>query len=134
MHRTTLFASLTVLLLIVGCAQEPEPVVEIPESPPAAPVRHIDLEGQPNFRDLGGYETVDGRTVVWGQVYRSGELPRLSDGDVAKLDAFYILDASYIDAALEQAVADCGSMEAYIRDGLGITDEELERLRSQLLE
>ncbi len=43
------------------------------------------LDGQPNFRDLGGYETTDGRTVKWGQVYRSGELPRLSDDDVAKL-------------------------------------------------
>ena len=47
--------------------------------------RHIELEGQSNFRDIGGYETTDGRTVKWGQVYRSGELPRLSDEDVAIL-------------------------------------------------
>jgi len=302
MRRATRFASLAALtlFLIVGCAQEPEPVAEIPVQPPAAPVRHIDLEGQPNFRDLGGYETTDGRTVRWGQVYRSGELPRLSDDDVAHLetleietvvsfltekeigargpdrlpegvteiglpmqagnlgeltavvndarqtgdfsevpadinpdihrrlmiegreyyasllreiadpanrplvfhcshgvhrtgtgaaillaalgvpwetiradyllsnttraaeiehrlaqlrdlhaentgvapesvdttnmDAFYILQASYIDAALEQAVEDYGSMEAYIRDGLGISDAEVAALRSQLLE
>jgi len=259
----------------------------------------VDLEGQPNFRDLGGYETADGRTVKWGQVYRSGELPRLTDADVDHLDglgietvvsfltereieargadrlpdgttevalpmegnlgdmaalasearktgdfsrvspdlnpeihrllmvegreyytallreiadpenrplvfhcshgvhrtgtataillsalgvpwetiradyllsntyrqeeidhrlaqlrdlhaestgvapedidttnmnAFYILQASYIDAALEQAVEDYGSMEVYIRDGLGISDEEVEELRQQLLE
>jgi protein tyrosine/serine phosphatase len=31
-------------------------------------------------------------------------------------------------------VEDYGSMEAYIRDGLGITDEEVEELRSQLLD
>jgi len=43
------------------------------------------LKGQPNFRDLGGYRTLDGKTVKWGQVYRSGELPRLTDKDVAKL-------------------------------------------------
>jgi protein-tyrosine phosphatase len=47
--------------------------------------RHIALEGQSNFRDIGGYKTTDGLTVKWGQVYRSGELPRLTDEDVAIL-------------------------------------------------
>jgi protein-tyrosine phosphatase len=47
--------------------------------------RLVVLEGQPNFRDVGGYKTSDGRTVKRGQVYRSGELPRLTDKDVAKL-------------------------------------------------
>jgi len=47
--------------------------------------RHIRLDGQSNFRDIGGYETIDGHTVKWGQVYRSGELPRLTDEDVAIL-------------------------------------------------
>ncbi len=30
--------------------------------------RHYPLDGQPNFRDLGGYKTQDGRTVKWGQI------------------------------------------------------------------
>jgi protein-tyrosine phosphatase len=46
----------------------------------------VKLEGQPNFRDIGGYQTSDGRTVKKGLVYRSGELPRLTDHDVQKLD------------------------------------------------
>ena len=50
------------------------------------------------------------------------------------MEAFFILDGGYIDAALEQAVEDYGSMEAYIRDGLGISDEEVDLLRSELLE
>ena len=286
--------------MVAGCAQEPGNVTPAPVPQVATPERHIALDGQPNFRDLGGYETTDGRTVKWGEVYRSGELPRLSDKDVAKLeeleihsvvsfltekeieargpdrlpdgtlevalpmeagnlgdllavvvearntgdfsevpadinpdihrrlmgeardyyatllreiadstsrplvfhcshgihrtgtaaaillsalgvpwetvredyllsntyrgeeiehrlaqlrdlyaenngispdevdttnmDAFYILDGSYIDAALEQAIEDYGSMDAYIREGLGITDEEVALLRSQLLE
>jgi protein-tyrosine phosphatase len=292
--------AVALMALAVGCGGAPESVVPtpLPESP--APERQVALEGQPNFRDLGGYETSDGRTVKWGEIYRSGELPRLSDEDVAKLDeldirtvvnfqteeeieargpdrlpastvevalpmeagnlgdltavvnearstgdfskvppdinpdihrrlmveareyyaallreisdpasrplvfhcshgihrtgtgtaillsvlgvqwetiredyllsntyrqeeidhrlaqlrdlyaetngippeevdttnmeAFYILDGSYIDAALEQAVEDYGSMEAYIREGLGISDVEVERLRSELLE
>lgn len=52
-----------------------------------SPSRHIRLDGQSNFRDLGGYETVDGRTVRYGQVYRSGRLVKLSDVDVSKLGA-----------------------------------------------
>ena len=286
-----------VFMFTTGCGGAPEPEVTNVVS---TPERHIVLDGQPNFRDLGGYETADGRTVKWGQVYRSGELPRLSDEDVATLeeleistvvsfltekeiaargpdrlpegtaevalpmeagnlgdltavanearktgdfsqvpsdinpeinrrlmveaqehyaallreiadptsrplvfhcshgvhrtgtasaillsalgvpwetvredyllsntyrwdeiehrltalrdlyaenngilpeevdttnmDAFYILQGAYIDAALEQAVEEYGSMEAYIRDGLGITDEEVGRLREELLE
>ncbi len=44
------------------------------------------LEGQPNFRDLGGYETADGRKIRRGLLFRSGELPRLTDADVATLE------------------------------------------------
>jgi len=47
--------------------------------------RQVPLVRQQNFRDLGGYEAEDGRTVKWGVVYRSGELSQLDDGDVAKL-------------------------------------------------
>jgi len=298
--RHRIFFAVILMALVVGCDRAPEPAATTPVPATAEPERHVALDGQPNFRDLGGYETADRRTVRWGEVYRSGELPRLSDEDVAKLDeldlrtvvsfltekeiqargpdrlpagtaevslpieaadlgdllmvvrnarstgdfsqvppdlnpeihrrlmseardyyasllrqiadpasrplafhcshgihrtgtataillsalgvpwetiredyllsntyrqeeiehrlaqlrnlyaetngipqeevdttnmdAFYILQASYIDAALEQAVEDYGSMEAYIREGLGITDGEVERLRSELLE
>ena len=47
--------------------------------------RIIGLEGQPNFRDIGGYQTSDGQKVRSGLVYRSGELPRLTAVDVKKL-------------------------------------------------
>jgi len=50
------------------------------------------------------------------------------------IDAFYILQAEYIDAALDEAVKNYGSMENFIRDGLGISDEEVARLKSALLE
>jgi protein-tyrosine phosphatase len=48
--------------------------------------RHVRLSGQSNFRDVGGYETNDGKTVKRGLVFRSGELPRLTDEDVSKLE------------------------------------------------
>jgi protein-tyrosine phosphatase len=47
--------------------------------------RTLPLEGSPNFRDLGGYQTEDGRRVKWGYLYRSGQLSRLSDLDRALL-------------------------------------------------
>ena len=52
--------------------------------------RQVELDGQPNFRDIGGYKTVDGKTVKWGQVYRSGELPRLTNEDVMILESLGI--------------------------------------------
>jgi len=52
--------------------------------------RRIALEGEPNFRDLGGYETADGRVVKWGRVYRSGELAKLTDADLAVVDGLDI--------------------------------------------
>ena len=54
--------------------------------------------------------------------------------DTTNMEAFYILQGAYIDAALEQAIGEFGSMEAYIRDGLRISDEEVEELKRQLLE
>jgi protein-tyrosine phosphatase len=47
--------------------------------------REIPLVGQNNFRDLGGYRAADGRSVKWGQLYRSGELSELEDDDVERL-------------------------------------------------
>jgi len=299
-HTVAAVASMAILLIgLVACSESVAPPSE-PSTAEESRARHVPLEGQPNFRDLGGYRTTDGRTVKWGQVYRSGELGQLSDGDVATLDrlelrtvvnfllpeeiakhgvdripegtrdvaapiisaraatltrqvqesiqtadfeaippelnpefhqilledgreqyaallreiadpanrplafhcshgihrtgtataillsvlgvpwetiredyllsnelrheeigrqlekvrraaadrqgvpledvdmtnveAFYVLDGSYVDGTLDRAVEEYGSMEAYVRDGLGLTDEETERLRDQLLE
>lgn len=47
--------------------------------------RIIPLASAPNLRDLGGYQTADGRMVRWGQVYRSSLLARLTDADQTRL-------------------------------------------------
>lgn len=47
--------------------------------------RKLGMQGTPNFRDFGGYPTVDGRMVKWGFLFRSGQLSSLSDPDVALL-------------------------------------------------
>ncbi|MDC2864111.1 tyrosine-protein phosphatase [Bacillus sp. BP-3] len=44
--------------------------------------RRLPLQGAFNFRDLGGYETKDGRVVKWGNLYRSEELAGLTEADI----------------------------------------------------
>ncbi|MCH7870045.1 MAG: tyrosine-protein phosphatase [Myxococcales bacterium] len=45
--------------------------------------RLMPFEGAHNFRDLGGYETTDGRRVRWGKIYRSDHLAELTEQDLA---------------------------------------------------
>ena len=52
--------------------------------------RQLNLEGTPNFRDFGGYETDEGRRVKWGKLYRSGQLSSLTERDLELLDALDI--------------------------------------------
>lgn len=78
---------LLLLVVVAGCGREvgTEPTQRVvTEAQP--PTRHIQLDGQPNFRDIGGYTTSDGQTVKWRQVFRSGELPKLTDDDLRVLE------------------------------------------------
>ena len=43
--------------------------------------RVLPLQRAVNFRDIGGYETQDGRFTKWGQVYRAGNLHALTPTD-----------------------------------------------------
>jgi len=47
--------------------------------------RALPLQGGRNFRDLGGYQTADGRRVRWGRVYRSGSMAELTPEDCQHL-------------------------------------------------
>jgi protein-tyrosine phosphatase len=52
---------------------------------PTPGTRHLPLEGAYNIRDLGGYETSDGRTTRWGQYLRSDTLANLPPASVDAL-------------------------------------------------
>jgi len=45
--------------------------------------RQLNLQGTPNFRDLGGYQAEDGRRLKWGKLYRSSKLSALTDVDIS---------------------------------------------------
>ncbi len=83
-QRTLLFAALTLTLTAGTFAVPPRQAVG-EKAQTAERERHVKLEGQPNFRDLGGYRTTDGRTVKWGLIYRAGQLSELTDADLAVL-------------------------------------------------
>src|SRR5262245_23186519 len=51
----------------------------------APPSRHIALEGAYNVRDIGGYDTGDGRQTRWRTVFRSDSLHRLTPAAQADL-------------------------------------------------
>lgn len=56
------------------------------------------------------------------------------DGLIHYVNVKWCQSAEYIDASLDEAVKQYGSVQAYIREGLGITDKELVNFREQLLE
>lgn len=49
--------------------------------------RVVRLQGTVNFRDAGGYPTKDGKKVVWGKVFRSADISKLTDNDLQTLAA-----------------------------------------------
>jgi protein-tyrosine phosphatase len=52
--------------------------------------RRIGLEGAVNFRDLGGYPTLDGRRVRWRRLFRSDRLVGLTGADLSALASLRI--------------------------------------------
>jgi protein-tyrosine phosphatase len=56
------------------------------------PSRHVPHELVFNLRDLGGYETVDGRVTRWGRVFRGDGLHRLAAEDCEALGLVTVLD------------------------------------------
>tara|TARA_S200000501_G_C20724626_1_gene700017 strand:+ start:331 stop:1065 length:735 start_codon:yes stop_codon:yes gene_type:complete len=47
--------------------------------------RHFPFAGCFNFRDIGGYPTVDGRLLRWGRYFRAGRQDRMTSSDLQKV-------------------------------------------------
>jgi protein-tyrosine phosphatase len=52
--------------------------------------RRVKMEGATNFRDVGGYRTVNGKQVKWGKVYRSADISRLTENDLSVMQGKHI--------------------------------------------
>ena len=44
--------------------------------------RMLDLKGGVNFRELGGYSTIEGKHIKWHKILRSGNMTDLTDDDL----------------------------------------------------
>jgi len=47
--------------------------------------RHLRFKSVTNLRDIGGYTGLDGKTVAWRRVFRSGEFRRITPDDLKRL-------------------------------------------------
>jgi len=79
-----------------------------------APARHLNLAGASNFRDLGGYQTRDGRTVRWRQIFRSNHLAHLTEQDVAVVRGLGVRSAFDFRGVAERAEALCGMSDVTV--------------------
>lgn len=87
------FVLMLSISLLGGCDSGPSslPPEErpIPASAPLSEretLRKLPFQGSENFRDLGGYKTINGRAVKWGLIYRSDNLSELTPNDTLYLE------------------------------------------------
>lgn len=66
--------------------------------------RHHPFEACFNFRDIGGYPTVDGRQVRWGRYYRAGRQDRMTPADLERARSLGI--RTQIDLRKSDEIAD----------------------------
>ncbi len=76
-----------------------------------APIRHFNLQGASNFRDLGGYPAADGRSVRWRQIFRSNHLGHLSETDIGTVRELGVKHAFDFRGTDERAAAACAVKE-----------------------
>jgi len=86
-HRAGVATAILLLAVhagLSGCQSEQSSPVAT-DAIPSKPGLSLGIASVPNLRDLGGYETRDGATVVRGLVYRSNQLAPISPGDMEKV-------------------------------------------------
>jgi protein-tyrosine phosphatase len=74
-------------------------------------VRHLELAGASNFRDLGGYPGRDGRSVRWRQIFRSNHLGHATGPDIEILRGLGLRSAFDFRGTEERVAALCGIEE-----------------------
>jgi protein-tyrosine phosphatase len=95
------------------------------------PVRHFNLQGASNFRDLGGYATADGRTVRWRHIFRSNHLGHLTESDLGVVRELGVKHAFDFRGTNERTAAACAVKEITVHS-LPIEPTVVAALRARL--
>ena len=95
------------------------------------PVRHLNLAGASNFRDVGGYPTSDGRSVRWRQIFRSNHLGHLTDADIEVVRGLGVKSAFDFRGTEERTAAACKVEEIKVHS-LPIEPTVVATLRARL--
>src|SRR6185437_1334623 len=93
-------------------------------------VRHFDLAGASNFRDLGGYPGKHGRPVRWRQIFRSNHLGHLTDADIAVLRGLGVRSAFDCRGREERDAARC-AIEGIVVHSLPVEPTVVAMLRTR---
>lgn len=90
--------ALLAVFAIAGCQQDTttKPATE------TKPGQNLGIASVPNLRDMGGYETSDGKTVAPHLVYRSSQLSKISPDDMKKLAGLKLRNAYDLRTAEER--------------------------------
>jgi protein-tyrosine phosphatase len=96
-----------------------------------SPIRHFNLEGASNFRDLGGYTNRDGRKVHWRKIFRSNHLGQLTPSDVETVRSLRVQRAFDFRGIEERATAACAITEIAVHS-LPIEPTVVAALRARL--
>ena len=96
-----------------------------------SPIRHFDLVGASNFRDLGGYPGQDGRNVRWRQIFRSNHLGHLTESDIGVLRGLGLKHAFDFRGTEERVAAVCAIAEIAVHS-LPIEPTVVAALRARL--
>ena len=95
------------------------------------PIRHFNLIGASNFRDLGGYVGKDGRAVRWRQIFRSNHLGHLTEADIAVLRGLGLRSAFDFRGLDERCEAACAIEEITVHS-LPVEPTVVATLRARL--
>jgi protein-tyrosine phosphatase len=96
-----------------------------------SPVRHFNLAGASNFRDLGGYPGKDGRRLRWRQIFRSNHLGHVTEADIEILRGLGLKSAFDFRGTEERVAARCGLAEIAVHS-LPIEPTVVAALRARL--
>ena len=86
------------------------------------------LEGVANFRQCGGYPTVDGRTVKWGRLFRAGSLEKASAADLDVIEKLGVATQLDMEGAAKQLFSpseDTGASRTFTKHPFEASAEEV---------